>query len=125
MFLDLTCLFLSADWIPAGLKARGVRTDAHVSVNSVVERMLAAEAEEAATSVDSLPSPETATSPHLPAPSKQKQGDLTHSWLHIHVALLDCIYIYQSCKAALTHRLLSQDCVMCAQRTTHSSICGN
>ncbi|KAL3139702.1 hypothetical protein ABBQ38_004012 [Trebouxia sp. C0009 RCD-2024] len=57
-----------------GLKARGIRTDAHVSVNSVVERMLAAEAEEAALSVDPLPSPETATSPHLPAPSRQKQG---------------------------------------------------
>lgn len=69
----------SIDWISAGLKARGVRTDAHVSVNSVVERMLAAEAEEAATSVDSLPSPETATSPHLPGPSKQKQGDLIRS----------------------------------------------
>lgn len=60
----------------AGLKARGIRTDAHVSVNSVVERMLAAEAEEAALSVDPLPSPETATSPHLPAQSRQKQGDL-------------------------------------------------
>lgn len=58
-----------------GLKARGVRTDAHVSVNSVVEHMLAAEAEEAALSGEPLPSPETATSPHLPAASKQKQGD--------------------------------------------------
>lgn len=67
-----------AVYCTAGLKARGIRTDAHVSVNSVVERILAAEAEEAAISVDPLPSPETATSPHLPVPSKQKQGDLMH-----------------------------------------------
>lgn len=57
----------------AGLKARGAKTDAHVSVNSVVERMLAAEAEDVA-SGEQLPSPESATSPHLPAPPRQKQG---------------------------------------------------
>ena len=58
-----------------GLKARGVKTDAHVSVNSVVERILAAEAEDAALAGEPLPSPETATSPHLPAPLRQKQGE--------------------------------------------------
>ncbi|DBA67330.1 TPA: hypothetical protein ACH3X2_001627 [Trebouxia sp. C0005] len=57
-----------------GLKARGARTDAHVSVNSVVERMLAAEAEDAALAGEPLPSLESATSPHLPAPARQKQG---------------------------------------------------
>lgn len=57
-----------------GLKARGAKTDAHVSVNSVVERMLAAEAEDAASAGEQLPSLESATSPHLPAPPRQKQG---------------------------------------------------
>lgn len=79
MYLHLTCLLMISRLDTCRPESEGIRTDAHVSVNSVVERMLAAEAEEAATSVDSLPSPETATSPHLPAPSKQKQGDLTHS----------------------------------------------
>ena len=73
--LYLTEFWQSSILSVAGLKARGVRTDAHVSVNSVVERMLAAEAEEAALSSEPLPSPETATSPHLPAASKQNQGD--------------------------------------------------
>ncbi len=70
----------------AGLKARGARTDAHVSVNSVVERMLAAEAEDAALAGEPLPSLESATSPHLPAPTRQKQGQsrVSFSALHMH-----------------------------------------
>lgn len=77
--------------VSAGLKARGVRTDAHVSVNSVVERILAAEAEESAGPVDPLPSPETATSPHLPEPSKQKQGDLMHTYI---IVINYSVFIY-------------------------------
>ena len=36
--------------------------------------MLAAEAEDAAVAGEQLPSLESATSPHLPAPTRQKQG---------------------------------------------------
>ena len=74
----------------AGLKARGARTDAHVSVNSVVERMLAAEAEDAALAGEPLPSLESATSPHLPAPARQKQGQSRFSFPALHMYFRTC-----------------------------------
>ena len=74
----------------AGLKARGARTDAHVSVNSVVERMLAAEAEDAALAGEPLPNLESATSPHLPAPARQKQGQSCSSFSALHMHFRTC-----------------------------------
>ncbi|KAK9810498.1 hypothetical protein WJX72_011817 [[Myrmecia] bisecta] len=49
-----------------GIKAMGGKTDAHVSVSSVVERMLQVEVEEAG-----LPFPEQTTSPNLAPPSRK------------------------------------------------------
>ena len=57
------CAGLYAPSPHAGIKARGGRTDAHESVNSVVERMLAAETEDSSTSSEQLPSLQPATSP--------------------------------------------------------------
>ena len=57
------CAGLYAPSPCAGIKARGGRTDAHESVNSVVERMLAAETEDSTTSSEQLPSLQPAISP--------------------------------------------------------------
>ena len=51
--------------------------------------MLAAESEEGSVSGEALPSPETATSPHLPASSKPKQGVS----LLLHLVLLACFAV--------------------------------
>ena len=66
----------------AGLKTRGGKTDAHVSVKSVVERMLAAESEQSTSGSDSLPPLEPSPSPsaRMAGATRNTQSKLHRRW---------------------------------------------